>query len=243
MPRVKIAADRQELLEAYRLAFGLYAAKGYVRWGQHGILFSQAFAQGDSRTLVALSPAGTVTATATFVGQSESPGHTDDSVIPWRVLGAEARQRRLGGVTCLAAETTDRTQPAAYFALARFLFQYARFRQYDGLLLAIHPRQLRFYQRICPIVPLGVPYRLSRLGGALAIACCIDLDATSLAQVPAEILAWFTRPLPAAELSRPGISPTDHAFLTQYADIDEHTPSCAEGEAAALACVCDAPAR
>jgi hypothetical protein len=221
-PQVEIARSREHLLAAYRLVYQRYAARGLVQRQPAGIIYSCEFAQGDSRTLVALSPAGEVTATATIVG---CPGEDelddcDETIIPWKKIRSFDPSRRLAGVTCLASTDCQRgMKPAAFFSLARFLFQYARYRDYDGLAISIHPRQLRFYSRICPIVPLGKPYRQPKLCNAPAVACRIDLDSIALSRVAPSVLSWFATPISVIELDRPGIDRNDDAFLTRYAEL------------------------
>jgi len=217
---VRIACGPEELLAAYRLVFRRYSQSGFLGQSPSGIVYSPEFAHGDSRTLVAVSSAGEVTATATIVVKpSQELANGTDSVIPWRKLRSADRGQRLAGVTCLASEDCESgPRPAAFFALTRFLFQYARYRNLGGLVIAIHPRQLRFYQRICPIVPISDVYSQSKLGGSLAVACRIDLDARSLSRVTESVLSWFEAPIPREELDRPGISTPVSAFLSQYAD-------------------------
>jgi hypothetical protein len=219
-PVVRIAQNREELLAAYRLVHRRYAERGYLGHSTADIVYSKEFASDHSRTLVALSRWGEVTATATIVGEPDDGNVSENAVIPWRLIRSADPQRRLAGVTCLAAaDSAVGPKPAAFFGLTRFLFQYARFRNYDGLAIAIHPRQVRFYGRICPIVPLSPVYRQDKLGGSLAVACRIDLDKKSLRRVPPSVLSWFESPISPHELGRPGISPLCNAFLSRYADI------------------------
>jgi hypothetical protein len=219
-PVVRIARNREELLAAYRLVFRRYAERGYLSRCSGDIVYSKEFASDHSRTLVALSRWGEVTATATIVAEPEDAAATENGVIPWRLIRSADPHRRLAGVTCLAAaDSSVGPKPAAFFGLTRFLFQYARYRNYDGLAIAIHPRQVRFYGRICPIVPLSPVYRQDKLGGSLAVACRIDLDKKSLRRVPPSVLSWFETPISPHELGRPGISPLCNAFLARYADI------------------------
>jgi hypothetical protein len=216
-PTVRIASERRELLAAYRLVYRRYAERGYVGPGKADILYSAEFAESSSRTLVVLDAFGEVTATATIV--SEPAAHQAKySVIPWDLIRRFDRRRNLAGVTCLAAvDSAAGPKPAAFLALTRFLFQYARSRDIDGLAIAIHPRHVRFYRRICPIVPLSAVYRQEKLGGSLAVACRIDLDSRSLRQVPPSVLSWFEQPIRQEELDRPGISTLCNAYLSQYA--------------------------
>ena len=218
-PTVRIACDRRELLAAYRLVYRRYSERGYVGPGRTDILYSAEFAEPSSRTLVVLDGFGEVTATATIV--SEPPGNQgQQSVIPWDLIRRFDGSRQLAGVTCLAAiDSATGPKPAAFLALTRFLFQYARSRAFEGLALAIHPRHVRFYRRICPIVPLSAVYRQEKLGGSLAVACRIDLDARSLKRVPPSVLSWFEQPIPQEELDRPGISPPCNAYLSRYAGL------------------------
>lgn len=217
VPTVRVAASRQELLASFRLVYRRYAERGLVRDKPNGIIYSPEFARGDSRTLVALTKAGQVTATATFISEPDDPA--EEGVIPWRMIQSFDPTRRLAGVTCLASLGSSAGPcPVAFFALARFLFQYAKFRGYDGLAITIHPRQLKFYGRICPIIPLGPVYRQPKLGNALAVACRIDLDAHSLERVNPAVLSWFKTPISQLDLGRPGISKLDDLILSGYAD-------------------------
>jgi hypothetical protein len=221
-PEVRIAADREELLAAYRLVYQRYADRGLVQRSPDGILYSSEFASGDSRTFVALTPEGEVTATATIVSRPQQFEYGKQTVIPWK-LADESSDRRYAGVTCLAAaDCSSGPKPAAFFALTRFLFQYARVRGCDSLLISIHPRQLKFYGRICPIIPLGPAYRQAKLGNALAVACRIDLDDISLMRVAPSVLSWFETPIRASELNRPGISSEDNTFLEAFAEAKDY---------------------
>lgn len=214
-PPVRIATSRHTLRAAYRLVYRRYSERGLLRRQPSGLLYSPEFSHGDSRTLVALAETGEVTATATFVGGQAERDFSTSAIIPWRLLPSEDRDRPLAGVTCLAAaDCANGPKPLAFFSLARFLFQYAKHRGYDGLVISIHPRQLRFYRRICPIHPLGPAYRQPKLGNALAVACRIDLDRSSLlSQVAPSVLSWFEAPISAYELNRPGISQATDAYL------------------------------
>jgi len=223
-PHVRIAENLEELLAAYRLVYRRYAERGLVRREPGGILYSSEFGEGDSRTLVAVNADGELNATATFV--EGAADFSPEAIIPWRMLAEPDLNRRLAGVTCLAAASSAKgPSPVAFFALARYLFQYAKYRGFEGLVISIHPRQLRFYGRICPIVPLGPAYRQAKLGNALAVACRIDLDSESLSRIAPGVLSWFASPISPLELSRPGISAVDNAFLNQYARRKSHLPT------------------
>jgi hypothetical protein len=232
VPDVRIAGNMSELLAAFRLVYRRYAERGLVAARPNGIIYSSEFSRGDSRTLVALNSRGDVSATATFVAEPDDP--SVQGVIPWRLIQSYDPSRRLGGVTCLASlGSVGGPSPAAFFSLARYLFQYAKHRGYDGLAITIHPRQLRFYGRICPIVPLGPVYRQPKLGNALAVACRIDLDSQSLASVHPGVLSWFETPIPAAELNRPGIRRHQDLILASYADGKGYTTAARQAQFAA----------
>jgi len=233
IPTVKITQDLSELVAAFRLVYRRYAERGLLSSRPNGIIYSSEFARGDSRTLVAVDEKGDISATATFLAEPDDPGA--DAVIPWQLIQSYDPSRRLAGVTCLASHSkSGGPSPMAFFALARFLFQYATHRGYDGLAITIHPRQLRFYKRICPIVPLSPVYRQEKLANALAVACRIDLDRSSLASVHPAVLTWFESPIPIAELDRPGISELDNLFLAGFAGNNKYAgPS--DGTSSAVA--------
>jgi len=218
-PHVQVATSREQLLAAYRLVYRRYADRGLVERQPGGIIYSPEFAYGDSRTLVALGDNGEVGATATIVGTPAQHDSFADAVIPWQTIRATSGDRRYAGVTCLASVDCERgIKPTAFFAVARFLFQYAQYRGYDGLVISIHPRHFAFYERICPIVPIGPAYRQPKLGNALAIACRIDLDGMALTRVAPSVLSWFAQPISMFELNKPGVSAADNAFFLHYAN-------------------------
>ena len=181
-PHVRIAENLEELLAAYRLVYRRYAERGLVRRRAGGnTLFLGVWRRRQpdpgrhQRRWRAERDRDIRRGGGRFFARSH-----------YSLADASAPDlnRRLAGVTCLAAASSATgPSPVAFFALARYLFQYAKYRGFEGLVISIHPRQLRFYGRICPIVPLGPAYRQAKLGNALAVACRIDLDAASLSSI------------------------------------------------------------
>lgn len=214
--QTRIARGSRELVGAYELVYRRYVARGFVASDRAGLVYHPTFGLPESRTIVT-SHDGRLTGTVTLVGDNVHGLHLE-STFPGEVAQLRARRRALAEVTCLAVEPqVGAPKNGEFFALTRFMFQYARWRRYDDLLLAIHPRHVQFYERWFRVYRFGPcrPYQLVQ--GQPAIACRIDLRAVN-DRVPREVYRWYTRPAIAAFEFRAGpISHRDHVYLSRRA--------------------------
>lgn len=215
-----IARGRQELIGAYELVYRRYVARGFVPPDPGGMVYHPTFALPESRTIVT-SYGGRLAGTVTLVGDNFHGLHLETTYRA-EVAQLRARRRALAEVTCLAVEPQQgEPKSGAFFALTRFMFQYARWYQYDDLLLAIHPRHVQFYERWFRVYRFGPcrPYQLVQ--GQPAIACRIDLHAVDEV-VPHDVFQWYTEPAIAPfEFCTGPISHRDHVYLSSRAS---HAP-------------------
>ncbi len=212
----RIATRRQDLVSAYQLVYRRYLDRGFVPPNPAGLVYHDTFGLPSSRTIRTMYRGETV-GTVTVVGDSFA-GLQLESIYPQEVEHLRCQNRSLAELTCLAIKP-DREAPrnGTFFALTRFMYQFAQWRRFDDLLLAVHPRHVRFYERWFRIHRLGPcrPYHLVR--GQPAIACRIDLQSVD-EMVASDVYRWYSDPpISAFEFQRPRISPADHSYLSQSA--------------------------
>jgi hypothetical protein len=211
-----IACRRPDLVCAYELVYRRYVERGFVPPDPAGLIYHPTFGLRSSRT-IATTYHGRTVGTVTIVGDNFIGLHIE-STYPSEVEHLRRRNRALAELTCLAIEPRpEEPKNGAFFALTRFMYQYAQWREYDDLLLAVHPRHVRFYERWFRVYRFGPcrPYNLVQ--GAPAIACRIDLRSVDDV-VPADVYQWYTHPaISTREFHGSSISPSDHGYLTSHA--------------------------
>ncbi len=212
----QIATRRQDLLHAYQLVYRRYVARGFVPPHAGGVVYHDTFGLPTSRTIRTCYDGHTV-GTLTLVGDNFHRLQIEQTY-PAEVARLRQAQRVLAEVTCLAIEPRqDEPCNGAFFALTRFMYQYAQWSQFDDLLLAIHPRHVRFYERWFRIYRLGPCRPYHSVQGQPAIACRIDLHSVNEV-VSSDVSHWYNDPRIAQfEFQQPGISAIDHAYLTHRA--------------------------
>ena len=208
-----IARRRPDLVRAYELVYRRYVERGFVPPDPAGLIYHPTFGLRSSRT-IATTYYGRTVGTVTVVGDNFN-GLAIESTYPREVENLRRQNRSLAEVTCLAIEPRpEEPKNGAFFALTRFMYQYAQWCEFDDLLLAVHPRHVRFYERWFRVYRFGPcrPYDLVQ--GAPAIACRIDLNSVDDV-VPADVYQWYTHPaILTHEFHRGPISPLDHWYLT-----------------------------
>ncbi len=218
----EIAVGRQELASAYRLVYDRYVQRGFIPPSPGEIVYHDTFGLPQSRT-IRTTYRGRTVGTVTVVGDNFH-GLQLESTYPLEVSQLRRENRSLAEVTCLAIEgRSEERHRGAFFALTRFMYQYARWCHYDDLLLAVHPRHAKFYERWFRVYRLGPcrPYQLVQ--GQPAIACRIDLHCVNHV-VASDVSHWYNAPrIAPAEFQQPGISPVDHAYFVSRAE-PSHAP-------------------
>lgn len=216
-----IAWCRSDLVRAYALVYRRYVRRGFVPPDPVGLVYHPTFGLRSSRT-IATTYYGRTVGTVTVVGDNFCGLHIE-STYPAEVTRLRRQQRSLAEVTCLAIEPRpEEPKNGAFFALTRFMYQYAQWCQYDDLLLAVHPRHVRFYERWFRVYRFGPcrPYNLVQ--GAPAIACRIDLNSVDDV-VPKDVYQWYTQPAIDTHLFQRGpISRLDHWYLTNRTTSHPH---------------------
>jgi hypothetical protein len=150
------------------------------------------------------------------------------------VYAAEVASRRSRGITlaevsCLA----DRTEPTArsfpvLCRLMSLIAQSSKRRGTDELLIAVHPRHARFYQRYLGFMQIGDERTYPSVRNHPALALSLDLN--NLAeQHPGAYERLFGVPFPIFTLERPRISNT---VWNEIRDLVHNTGRVAEAQTA-----------
>lgn len=114
--------------------------------------------------------------TATLVSDGDY-GLPMESVYADQVQQRREAGLRLGEVTCLADRRRDVARFFPVFVrLSRLLVQTARYRGLDQLLVAVHPRHARFYQRYLAFEMIGGERAYPEVRDNPAVALCLDFQ-------------------------------------------------------------------
>jgi len=215
-----IATSRDELTAAYELAYRSYCKKGFLRPDQGGrLIYRPAFALPGSRTLVAASAAGPIAGTLTVVGDNPGGMHLE---LAYRQEVRALRQtgRRLAEITCLAMETANARQSMAlFFVLTKFAIHFASWRGHEDLLLAIHPRHRRFYQRVFGAQTVGPIRAHPGVQGHPAVCCRVDLKRMAATMEPEQSRQFFSNPPSVEQFAAAGLSREDHRHFCRCAGV------------------------
>ena len=216
---IRVASGRQELAGAYELVYRSYVDQGYVEHRPGGMVYQERFGSSSARTIVASRNAGGIVGTLSVVGDGPM-GLQLEAGFSKEVDSLRRRGRRLSEITCLAIERT-RGLPAGalFFALTKFMLHHARGREYDDLLMAIHPKHYRFYWRHYRVYPEGSCPRYACAAGNPAVCCRIDLHHLKRNMPPKVRDYYYSGLLPAARYQGPEVSPADHEYFCRRSGI------------------------
>jgi len=234
VPEARIARGRQELTSAFELVYRSYLAKGYIRPNPGRIVYRTAFSFSSSHTIVALAADAQVAGTLTLVGdnplglQLEATYHSE-------VEALRDQGRKVAEITCLAIESASGFRPT-FFRLTELMIHLAYRRQYDDLLIAVHPRHYRFYWRHFRVFPLGPCRSHGAVGGNPAVCCRIELHYLGRNMEPELWERYFLAVRPEAYYAGLPIDREDHLYLCKRRGIapdDDYDASIAWREDAA----------
>jgi hypothetical protein len=152
---VKIASERAEWEEAFRIVLASYQARGYEPPTATGLRFTPYHALPDTTTFVAKHE-GHVIATLSQVMDNPLLGLPMESIYGPELDELRRRGRRLSEVTSLAdTGLSPREFFPVFVTLMRLLAQYLVTRGCDAMVITINPRHRAFYRKIMGFVPFG----------------------------------------------------------------------------------------
>ena len=169
--RCRPANSRWDYCEAFQLVYQRYLSAGLIPPNLVGLRIAPQQLQPGCRVIVA-EAAGRFVGTVSLVSgeQSQLPV---EQLFPESVASLRDSGAQLTEIGCLAAlDDSGRFPSPVYLALARAAIHYARQDGVDRLIVAVHPRHAKFYERAMGFVRLTqeLPYDLVNGQPAVCLA-------------------------------------------------------------------------
>jgi hypothetical protein len=221
--RVKIASERGEFDQAFRLLAARYKARGYDAPSSRAYRFTPHHALPGTVTFVA-KHGERVVATFSLVPDNPSLGLPMECIYGQEVEELRRKGRRLAEVTSLAEEGhSPREFLRVFSAMIRVMFQYHVRHGGDTWVITVNPRHRGYYRKTLGFIPLGPRRSYSAVRDHPAEAFMLDVDLLR-ESVPAKYREIFGEPLPRSVLTATA-RPADHArhFGAQSTQADYRT--------------------
>jgi len=174
---LKIASGRRELFEAFGLVYDAYRRAGLTPPNPCRMRLTRYHLLPTTEVFVAESR-GRVICTMSLIGDGEL-GLPMEQVYANEVLLRRLRGGRLGEGSCLA-DCPDETSSRVAVELMRLLGQCAKRRGMDELLIAVHPRHAKFYERCAACRVIGGERTYASVCGKPAVALALDLHRSAV---------------------------------------------------------------
>jgi len=175
----RIAESRDEYRGAFRLIYQAYVHAGLAEPNPYKMRVTPYQLLPTTKVLVAIS-AGSVIATVSLVVDGEM-GLPMEAIYGEEVAFLRNEGLLLAEVSCLADHQggADRS-PAMALRLMSLMVQCAQRQGVNQLLIAVHPRHARFYQRFTAFEPIGGLKSYQAVCNRPAVALALDLDRAPL---------------------------------------------------------------
>lgn len=174
-PRLRVANDETTRARAYRLAYELYRAKGYVGELAEGRLVAPWDREPETLTLLADDAGGGGLATVSLVFDAAN-GLPCDAVFGDVLAGLRAKNRRIVEVTRLAIGEAHLCSRQLLVQLFNWIYVHARrVRRCDDFVIEVNPRHVSYYRRLLGFEVLGEARPCPRVQGAPAVLLRLDL--------------------------------------------------------------------
>jgi N-acyl amino acid synthase FeeM len=177
-PDFRIASSRQEWEAALGLVYRAYVRSGLIQINRYRMRVTPYHAQPTTEVLIG-GHGDEVLCTLSIIGD----GHLG---LPMEAIyGEEVERRRLEGlrlaeVSCLADERDGSDQSFSMVArLMALTAQSAAYRGIDQLLIAVHPRHAKFYERFIAFQLIGEKRTYASVRDHPAVAMALDLNSLS----------------------------------------------------------------
>jgi len=170
----KTASQRQELHAAFGLVYRAYVGSGLMKPNRHKMRVMPHHLLPTTEVFVAVA-GGEVVCTLSLVGDGEL-ALPMESIYDLEVSARRIEGFSVGEVSCLADRQLGRERSfPVVMRLMALMAQSAKYRGIDQLMIAVHPRHARFYQRFCAFKPFGKERAYNSVCNHPAVAMAVDL--------------------------------------------------------------------
>ena len=212
----KIAATRDERAAAFRLVYQSYLRAGLGEANAHEMRVTPYHMLPSTEVFIAVLR-GEVISTVSLIADSEL-GLPMETVYGREVAAHRDRGLSFGEVSCLADRRGSfRRFFPVFLKLSRLMVQYARRQGLDELLVAVHPKHARFYQRFMAFELTGEETVYPTVRNHPAVALNLDFARIDRER-PANYDTFFGQPLPDELLEPRPITPADCEYFRPMVD-------------------------
>ena len=170
----KIASCREELYAAFTLVYKAYVRAGLSEPNPYQMRVTPHQLLPTTEIFVAVDR-GQVICTMSLVGDGEL-GLPMEVIYDLELAWRRSQGIRLGEVSCLAQKREgSRSSLPVLMRLMSLMAQCARRREIDQLMIAVHPRHVKFYQRFAAFEPIGEEKTYQTVCNKPAVAMALDL--------------------------------------------------------------------
>lgn len=182
---VKVTESQAERVAALRLVHQVYAQAGLAAEQPHAMRVMRHHLSDQTQILIA-KRGQDVMLTGTLVGDAEY-GLPLESLFADEVAVMRSAGLKLGEISCLASDANLQDKKERFerlVTLISLIFQTARRRGMDRLLLAVHPRHAKIYQRLFGCVPCSDVKQYAAVQGNPAVMCMHDFKQLDACRYP-----------------------------------------------------------
>jgi N-acyl amino acid synthase FeeM len=207
----RIAANRCERESAFRLLHDSYTRSGLIQPNPHGMRVTPHHLLRSTEVFVAVLREEVI-CTFSLVGDSDL-GVPMEAIYPELIADRRTAGLRFAEVSALADRRGDvqRFFPV-FLKLIQVMLPYALHQGMQQVLIAVHPRHARIYQRFFKLEPVGEVREYPQVRNHPAVALCLDfakLEKTNL-QVYRNL---FCQPIPPGALNPSPMSTDERTLL------------------------------
>jgi len=194
----RIVATQEERAAAFRLVYSSYLRAGLTEPNWHGMRVTPYHLLPTTEMFAAVCE-GEVISTVSLMLDGEL-GLPMESVYEREIAARRRQGVRMGELSCLADRRSDfkRSFPMLV-RLCRLVAQYARTRGLHELVVAVHPRHSRFYQRFMAFMPIGNKKAYPSARNHPAVALCLNFEQVDRER-PRNWEMFFGQLIPPAQL-------------------------------------------
>jgi hypothetical protein len=232
--KIKVASTRREREATFELAYRSYLRAGLCAPNELGIRITP-YQLLPSTDIIFAELRGEIISTLSLVRDGEL-GLPLEAIYKDEVQARRRAGCRLAEVSCLADR---RQEPARFFGLfcelARVMVQMAVYEGLDQLLIAVHPRHARMYQRAMAFESFGINRSYPAVNGNPAVALGLPLRTARHMEVE-KWRRFVGDPLPASIIQQKPINAVDQRYFQKLLQ-QSSAPACNAREAFALCSV------
>lgn len=212
----RVASTQAEREEAFRLLYRAYRRAELVVPNRHGLRVTPYHLLPTTHVFVARYGCNVIS-TVTLVEDGRL-GLPMEEIYGPEVVELRQRGLHMAEVTSLADRRRDLHRFLPVFTrLGRLLVQFARNQRVDRLLIAVHPRHMRFYQSYMAFEPIGPARQYPSVQNQPAVAMSLDFKGIE-SRRPACYNMFFGQEIPEQQLQPHPIPPKEQAYFRHFVE-------------------------